>query len=224
MKKNILYIFIVFSLVSCSGRLLFTGKYASKDSPYGFYINPDSTFSYKFYQFHEYEYSNGKWFKKDKYLILNSNLRDITIPLVIKDESILSGDSLNNFSFEFVSSGLPAKDCECAIVINDTSKQIRRCDSIALVEITMPVHNLFVEVRKSPLLMTSLRFSLHPLVTNTYIPKKEYGNSANFKIIVNDSLFSYKIFNNKKLKISKRGLYYYNEKGRGKYWIPKLNE
>jgi hypothetical protein len=224
MKKYIIFISITFLLVSCSGRFLFTGKYASKDSPYGFYINSDSTFSYKFYQFHEYEYSKGRWVKKNRFLILNSSLKDITIPLIVKDESGLSSDSLNKFSFEFVSTEVPAKDCECAIIINDISKEIRRCDSIALVEIKMPVRKILVEVRKSPLMMTSLRFSLDPLVTNTYTAKKEYGNFTSFKIVVIDSLFSYKVFDNTKLKIRKGGLYYYNQKGNGKHWIPKLNE
>jgi hypothetical protein len=224
MKKCILYISITFLLASCSDRFLFTGRYASKDSPYGFYINSDSTFSYKFYQFHEYEYSKGKWVKQNRFLILNSSLKNTTIPLVVKDESSLSSDSLNKFSFEFVSTGVPAKDCECAIIINDTSKEIRRCDSVELVEIKMPVRKIFVEVRKSPLLMTSLRFSLDPLVTNAYTTRNDFGNIVNFKIDVNDSLFSYKVFDNTKLKISRGGLYYNNQKGDGKHWIPKLSE
>jgi hypothetical protein len=223
MKKYILYVSIIFLFASCSGRFLFTGKYASKDSPYGFYINSDSTFSYKFYQFHEYEYSKGKWVKENRYLILNSSLNDITIPLVEKDESGLGSDSLNKFSFEFISTEIPAKDCECAIIINDTSKEIRRCDSLGLIEVKLPVRKILVEVRKSPLLMTSLRFSLDPLLTNAYNPKKEYGNSTSFKIMVNDSLFSYKVFDSTKLKIRRGGLYYYNQKGNRKHWIPKLN-
>jgi hypothetical protein len=224
MKKNTLLISVAFLLTSCSNKFLFTGKYASKNSPYGFSINTDSTFSYKFYQFHEYEYSHGKWFKKNKSLFLNSSLKDITLPLIVKDESSLNSDSLNKFSFEFVSTEIPAKDCECAIIINDTSKEIRRCDSVALVEIKMPVHKIFVEVRKSPLLMTSLRFSLDPLVTNAYTTKKDFGNFTRFKIVVNDSLFSYKVFDSTKLEIRKGGVYYYNQKGNGKHWIPKLND
>lgn len=224
MKKNTLFVSLAFILASCSNKFHFTGKYASKNSPYEISINIDSTFSYKFYQFHEYEYSKGRWFKKSKSLILSSSLKDITIPLVVKGESGLNSDSLNKFSFEYVSTEIPAKDCECAIIINDTSKEIRRCDSVALIEIRVPVHKLYVEVRKSPLLMTSLRFSLDPLVTNTYTTRNEYGNFTRFKIMANDSLFSYRIFDSTKLKIRKGGLYYYNQKGNRKHWIPKLND
>jgi hypothetical protein len=225
MKKYTLYLSLLVLLVSCSSRLPIIGKYASKDSPFGFNINRDSTFDYKFYQFHEFEYSKGKWYKKgNRTIFLNSTRKDITIPLMVIDSSVLKSDNLNRFSFEFGSDEIAAKDCECAIVINDTAKVIRRCDSIVLVEIKAPVHTLFVEVRKSPLLMTSLRFSLDPLITNVYSTSKEYGNLTKFKIIVKDSLFSYKVLDNQKIKVKEKGIYFYDNKGNRKHWIPRFSE
>ena len=225
MRKYTLYLLLPVLLAGCSNKLLITGRYASKDSPYGFNLNQDSTFDYKFYQFHEYEYSTGKWKKKgNRTIILNSTRKDITIPLEVTESSELKNENVNRFSFEFRSNEIAAKDCECAIIINDTEKEIRRCDSIALVEIKMPVHKLFVEVRKSPLLMTSLRFSLDPLITNNYSTAKEYGNFAKFRIIVNDSLFSYKVFDNRKIKVKTDGIYFYDDKGSKKHWIPRFNE
>jgi hypothetical protein len=213
-----------FLLVSCSRELIITGRYASKNSPYGFYLNQDSTFDYKFYQFHAYEYSSGKWQKKgNRTVILNSTHKDISIPLEVVESSELKNGNVNKFSFEFRSNEIMAKDCECAIIINDTAKVIRRCDSLGLVEIKVPVQKLFVEVRKSPLLMTSLRFSLDPLITNSYSTTKEYGNFVKFRIIVNDSLFSYKVFDGRKLKVKAEGIYFYDDKGVKKHWIPRLN-
>ena len=225
MKKHAPVLLLSLLLASCSNKWIFIGKYASNNSPYGLNIKSDSTFDYKFYQFHAYEYSTGKWYKKSHGdIILNSFLKDITIPLAVTESSELKNENVNKFSFEFRSNEIAAKDCECAIIINDTVKEIRRCDSIALVEIKIPVHKLFVEVRKSPLLMTSLRFSLDPLITKVYSTSKDYGNFIKFNIMVNDSLFSYKVFDNKAIKVKKGGIYFHNDKGDKKHWIPKLNE
>ncbi|MEI2824038.1 MAG: hypothetical protein V9F02_11520 [Chitinophagaceae bacterium] len=225
MKKHTLYLLFIFLLTSCSNKLFITGRYASKNSPYGFNLNQDSTFEYKFYQFHAYKYSTGKWRKKgNRTIILNSTRKDITIPLEATESSELKDENLNRFSFEFTSNGIAAKDCECAIIINDTTKEIRRCDSLALVEIKMPVHKLLVEVRKSPLLMTSLRFSLDPLITNSFFAAKEYGSLTKFRITVNDSLFSYKVFDERKLKVKANGVYFYDDKGDRKHWIPRFNQ
>ena len=225
MKKHAPVLLLSLLLASCSNKWIFIGKYASNNSPYGLNIKSDSTFDYKFYQFHAYEYSTGKWYKKSHGdIILNSFHKDITIPLAVTESSELKNENVNKFSFEFRSNEIAAKDCECAIIINDTVKEIRRCDSIALVEIKIPVHKLFVEVRKSPLLMTSLRFSLDPLITKVYSTSKDYGNFIKFNIMVNDSLFSYKVFDNKAIKVKKGGIYFHNDKGDKKHWIPKLNE
>lgn len=228
MVKYLFYISLLLAGMGCSKGLILTGKYASKynskkNSPYGFNINTDSTFSYSFYQFHVYEYSVGKWYrKKNKEIILNSTIKDASIPLFVTESPKLAGNSENRFSFEFNSNGIAAKDCECTIIINDTIRQIRRCDSIALVEVKVPVSRILVEVRKSPLLFTVLRFSLNPLISNVYSVPEEFGNFTKFKIVVNDSLFSYKIFDNKRIKVNKKGIYLYEDKGCRKHWIPRL--
>lgn len=224
MKMHIIFLLLPFSIVGCFTKPVYTGKYASKSGSYGLQINEDSTFNYKFYQFHAYEYSTGKWHKEgNRKIILNSLHKNITMPLTVI-ESGSNSDSINRFSFEFRSIEIGAKDCECAIFINDTLKEIRRCDSMALIAIKEPVQKVFVQVRKSPLLMTSLRFSLDPLITNVYSTPKEYGNLTKFKIIINDSLFSYKVFDNKIIKVKEKGIYFYDDKGEKKHWIPKLND
>jgi hypothetical protein len=224
-NKYILLLLFPFLIAGCSSKFRITGRYGSKESPYSFDINQDSTYYYKFYQFHEYEYSTGKWHGKGyRAIVLNSNNQNITIPLLQVESSKNLGGNINRFSFEFESNGIAAKDCECAIIINGATKVIRRCDSIALVEIGIPVSSLFVEIRKSPLLMTSLRFSLDPLITHIYSTPNNYGNFIKFKIVVNDSLFSYEVFKNRKLKFRKNGIYFYDNKGIKKHWIPKLTE
>ncbi len=224
MRQYIPYLLLFLLLQGCSSKFFVTGKYASKNSPYGFNINKDSTFGYKFYQFHAYEYSTGEWHKEgNRKIVLNSLHKNITMPLTVI-ESGSNDDSINRFSFEFKSIEIGAKDCECAIFINDTLKEIRRCDSMGLIAIKESVRKIFVQIRKSPLLMTTLRFSLEPLVTNVYSTSKEYGNFIKFNIMINDSLFSYKVFDNKVIKVKEKGIYFYDDKGEKKHWIPKLNE
>ena len=217
-------VFLSLLLASCTNKIVLDGKYASQESPYGFVLKSDSTFEYKFYQFHAYEYSSGKWYRKNsKSIVLNSGRSNTDIPLIPVSIIQLRDSSTNKFSFDFSSNGIAAKDCECAIIINDTSKVIRRCDSISLINIEMIVNKLFVEVRKSPLQMTSFRFSLYPLVTNVFSPLHSKGNVVKLKIIINDSLFSYRVFNSEKIGIRRRGLSFYDSKRKGKYWVPKLN-
>lgn len=224
MRQYIPYLLLFLLLQGCSSIFFVTGKYASKNSSYGFNINKDSTFSYKFYQFHAYEYSTGEWHKEgNRKIVLNSLHKNITMPLTVI-ESGSNDDSINRFSFEFKSIEIGAKDCECAIFINDNLKEIRRCDSMALIAIKEPVRKIFVQIRKSPLLMTSLRFSLEPLVTNVYSTSKEYGNFIKLNIMINDSLFSYKVFDNKVIKVKEKGIYFFDDKGEKKHWISKLNE
>ena len=42
--------------------------------------------------------------------------------------------------------------------------------------------------------------------------------------MINDSFFSYKVFDNKVIKVKEKGIYFYDDKGEKKHWIPKLNE
>ena len=86
------------------------------------------------------------------------------------------------------------------------------------------IRKIYIEIRKQPLLLNSLRFSLEPLVTDAYSTSNEYGNVTKLSTMINGAFFSYKIFNNTIIKIKEKGIYFYDVKGDKKQWIPKLDE
>jgi hypothetical protein len=229
MKSYIKYLLISVIISGCSNKFYLTGKYASNNSPYasnnspfGFNINNDSTFEYKFYQFHNYESSTGMWYKVGKNKIaLNSFYKNLAIPLKVVEMGS-NKDSINSISFQINGIEIDEKDCECALFINDTLKEIKRCDSMKSYSTKEAIRKIYIEIRKRPLLLTSFRFSLEPLVTNFYSTSNEYGNLIKFEIIINNSLFSYRVFNNTIIKIKEKGIFFYNDKGGKKYWIPRL--
>mgnify|MGYP000220765427 FL=1 len=132
-------------------------------------------------------------------------------------------DSINSISFQINGIEIDEKDCECALFINDTLKEIKRCDSMKSYSTKEAIRKIYIEIRKQPLLLNSLRFSLEPLVTDAYSTSNEYGNVTKLSIMINGAFFSYKIFNNTIIKIKEKGIYFYDVKGNKKQWIPKLH-
>jgi hypothetical protein len=223
MKPYLAYLFLFVLITSCSSKFLAEGKYRSKNSPHGFDIKKDSTFKYIFYQFHSYEFSTGIWHNAGKNkIVLNSFYKSLKIPLTAI-ESGSNKDSINSISFQINGIEIDEKDCECALFINDTLKEIKRCDSMKSYSTKEAIRKIYIEIRKQPLLLNSLRFSLEPLVTDAYSTSNEYGNVTKLSIMINGAFFSYKIFNNTIIKIKEKGIYFYDVKGNKKQWIPKLH-
>jgi hypothetical protein len=224
MKSYIKYLLISVIISGCSNKFYITGKYRSKNSPHGFDIKKDSTFKYIFYQFHSYEFSTGIWHNAGKNkIVLNSFYKSLKLPLTAI-ESGSNKDSINSISFQINGIEIDEKDCECALFINDTLKEIKRCDSMKSYSTKEAIRKIYIEIRKQPLLLNSLRFSLEPLVTDAYSTSNEYGNVTKLSIMINGAFFSYKIFNNTIIKIKEKGIYFYDVKGNKKQWIPKLDE
>ncbi len=224
MKPYLAYLFLIVLITSCSSKFLAEGKYRSKNSPHGFDIKKDSTFKYIFYQFHSYEFSTGIWHNAGKNkIVLNSFYKSLKIPLTAI-ESGSNKDSINSISFQINGIEIDEKDCECALFINDTLKEIKRCDSMKSYSTKEAIRKIYIEIRKQPLLLNSLRFSLEPLVTDAYSTSNEYGNVTKLSIMINGAFFSYKIFNNTIIKIKEKGIYFYDVKRNKKQWIPKLDE
>jgi hypothetical protein len=222
MKSYIKYLLISVIISGCSNKFYITGKYRSKNSPHGFDIKKDSTFKYIFYQFHSYEFSTGIWHNAGKNkIVLNSFYKSLKIPLTAI-ESGSNKDSINSISFQINGIEIDEKDCECALFINDTLKEIKRCDSMKSYSTKEAIRKIYIEIRKQPLLLNSLRFSLEPLVTDAYSTSNEYGNVTKLSIMINGAFFSYKIFNNTIIKIKEKGIYFYDVKGNKKQWIPRL--
>lgn len=224
MKLYYAYLFLFVLITSCSSKFLAEGKYRSKNSTHRFDIKKDSTFKYVFYQFHSYEFSTGIWHYAGKNkIVLNSFFKSLKMPLTAI-ESGSNKDSINSITFQINGTEIDEKDCECALFINDTLKEIKRCDSMKSYSTKEAIRKIYIEIRKQPLLLNSLRFSLEPLVTDAYSTSNEYGNVIKLSTMINGAFFSYKIFNNTIIKIKEKGIYFYDVKGDKKQWIPKLDE
>jgi hypothetical protein len=219
------------------------GKYSRVED--NFHLNGDSTFIYEYYAFHAFENSKGTWKREGKrHIVLNSDIKSRIIPLkVIALNSPTIGET--NLSIH-VNGDLDKANYKCAVFINDTLCELKfghflkstnmdkealeheinvndlwfryiRCDSLLSVTTKTPIRNIYFIIRKIPIELTSTNFAPTPLETEKYFFNfNKSDNSYNIIINFNDSLFSYKVFNNEKVELTKRGIKIYSQ--RTKKW------
>ena len=96
------------------------------------------------------------------------------------------------------------------------------CKPNYLTTVDIPIRSIYMKILKQPLKPSSTAYFRDPLVTEPYYLKSEKTNALKIKIIINDSLFQYKVFNNVPVTIKKTGIYYFEDRDK-KYWIPRLN-
>jgi len=213
-------IIIVLFCSCCSTNINIVGKYASKTNPNCFQFNDDSSFIYEFRLYHMYEYSTGTWIKNKKNAIeINSLIKNTIIPLKINEEENTDQDKSNISVFLKVAHGLQLSDYRCEIYLNGSYYNVKRCDSLSSIQISMPVNNIYFEFIKAPLVFNSTLMSL-PLTTEKYETIR--NNSVNLKIEAsfNDSLFSYRTFNREIVKVKNNYIkYFFNKKWQK---IPKV--
>jgi hypothetical protein len=189
-------------LCSCTINTNITGKYASNKKPYGFEFRSDSTFLYEYGEFELYKYSSGTWSPLNKHtIILNSKIKNTTIPIKVNEDDINnSKKSVLSIALS-IDGELNLPDYKCHIYINDTLYEVKRCDSLSLIQINSPIRNVYFQIERHPIVVNSTFISL-PLITEGYTPKRSICNlkiEASFK----DSLFSYQSFNNERLKLKR---------------------
>ncbi len=246
--RVIAIIYTAVLLCGCSANIKVVGKYTSKSNPDFFQFNADSTFDYKYQAYHVNEYSSGKWAQfKEKEVVLNSSIQSRDIPLRVNQslDRINLGSSIK-LNFE---ANLDLQNYKCVIFINDTlysfkgeglivpteltitefEKEVNladiyfrytRCDSLSSLRLNSPIRSLFLKIIKYEINSTySIR---KPLKTEKYISLLGVKNTAlAVSVSFTDSLFNYRVFNNEKVKVKRKGISVFNDNNKSWWYIPK---
>lgn len=215
------YVFFIFLLFSCSSSREVPGEYLSSKSPYSLILNKDSTFSYRYKFEFAYKYSSGTWNKTGKNkIILNSYIKERRLPLKIYE----SGNNEENKSnVNFLSVNVDISDADkkyywCEIFINDALYEKINCDSLSSISITPPINSVFFGLTADERIPG--RF-LDTLYTDKFFPKSNSANKLKADISYIDSLFNYRVFNNEVLKMTRKGLNFYNYQSSEWQSLPK---
>lgn len=206
-----LFMYSFFLLCSCSSSIKLPGNYSSKNIPYSFTLNPDSTFDYRYKFEFAYEHSQGKWKKAGRNeIVLTSYIQNKSLPLKVQ---YLDAHEIGQANFFSVNISMPDTDknyYQCMIFINDTLYQKRNCDSIDSILITSPVRSIFFKLSTDIRMPTRL---LDTLSTDKFIPRSSTANREKISIVLSDSLFNYRVFNKEALRVTRRGLRFYDSRG-----------
>lgn len=202
------FMLLLFSIYACRSTIQLPGDYSSNNVSYSFILNADSTFIYRYkYQF-AYEYSQGTWFEfSRKRVVLNSRVKDRAVPLQVYGLDNDGIDSVNYFSISVNLSDNDLKYYQCLIFINDTLYGKRSCDSLSSITIASPVRDIYFKISADIRKPTR---SLDTLCTVKYFTKSFNANKKQVDIIINDSLFNYRVFDNDILKVTEKGLKFYD--------------
>lgn len=211
--KIIAIVLITLLLCCCTTSVKIVGKYASTATPNCFEFKDDSTYIYEFRKFHVYEYSTGSWCKiKNNRIEINSTIKNTIVPLKTSEQW---NGNLNKSGLSIVlrqPTGMHLKDYKCEIYINDNFYDIKRCDSLSFVQLNTSLYSVYLKFFKDPVVVTSDIIYL-PIITEKYKVKSNSVVNLVIEVSINDSLFSYKTFNNEVIKINNGGIkYYYNRK------------
>lgn len=220
MKSVNVYLFFLVVLSACSNLKEISGEYSSRQIPYVFYLNKDSTYYYH-YQFQfDSEYSFGKWRKIGKRAImLNSQYEKKLLQLKSEHNNTVTKDHI---IFNIVTPDFNRKYYECLIFVNGALRTRQKCDSTISVSIRKPIEDVFLgftaDRAVDPLLATR---ALDTVYTEKFYPQAALYDKYTLRIVYNDSLFNYKVFDNEVLKITRNGLIFYDPKRKTKQTIPK---
>lgn len=220
MKLVNLYLFFLVAVSACANLKEISGEYSSRQIPYVFYLNKDSTFYYH-YQFQfDSEYSFGKWRKiGKKAVILNSHYKKKSLQLISEHNNTVTEDHI---IFNIVTPDFNRNYYECLIFVNGALWTRQKCDSTISVSIRKPIMDVFLgftaDRKIDPLLATR---ALDTIYTEKLYPQDAPYDKYTLRIVYNDSLFNYKVFDDEVLKITKKGLIFYDPKRKTKQSIPK---
>lgn len=201
---------IIFLCSGCSINVV--GKYSSNKSSSSFQFKRDSTFMYEYRAYHLYQYSVGKWERiKRNMITLTSDIKDITIPLSIKEIDHIDDTSNNIISIDLdIKNSRSLADYMCEVYVNDELYCIRRCDSITSIPVTVPIKTCYFHFTKEPEIALTTAVA-PPLFTNKYRSNDSItGNKLTIAIDFNNSYFFYKAFNEDTIRVKKHGIRIFN--------------
>lgn len=215
MKKDFIYFFIIiyvcYSCVSPFNVGVYNGENNS-GNPNDFTFFEDSTFIYNYYGSIK-KHSFGKYKIRDNKIILNSNIKNITVPV---DVSTLICDSLidkNRITFLLKLSEGMQEDYKCIPILNNDTLNnkegiIYLTQGIQIDEkwggytmyYTEPIDSIKLYILKNPFIGRPKE----PLMSETIYFDKVIEKDITLNITINDSLFGYRVFNNTMLEIKKK--------------------
>ncbi|GAB6010088.1 hypothetical protein [Dysgonomonas reticulitermitis] len=220
MKKYFIYFFIVLCVYySCTSSFkmgLYNGKNNSGNAN-EFTFSEDSTFTYDYYGLIR-KHSSGKYKIKDDGIILNSSVKDITVPVKI---SVLLCDSLTGKNKITVLFNLPEeeqKNYRCILIINkDTLNNNEDALKLYITQdiwmddewgtytgyYSKPIDSIRLTVMRIPFLSPP-GILIEPMETKTMYFDKVIGKDITINLTINDSLFGYKVFDNIVLDIKRK--------------------
>lgn len=218
-----IYYYFIFLLFACSVGTDLSGDYSSRLIPYSVILNKDSTFSYRYKFTFDYEYSFGKWSRLNKNtIVLISHFKEKLLLLKVQQSKMTEGEKSN---LSIKTPDLEREYYECLIFVNDFLYTKEKCDSIISISIKEPIENFYLGLtadRKiDPLLATR---ALDTLYTEKFISKPSMYGKYEVEIIYNDSLFNYKVFNHETIKVTRKGLKFYDYRRKKRETIPKKND
>ena len=202
---------IIILTLGCSHKVQY-GTYASKKSPHVLTIRKDGTFAYHYhFQFVTWE-SMGVWTTTNKknQILLNSSLKQKKFFLK-GDASLVKAVNLNGAKCLLtVDANIPDRqknEYECLIYINDSIDKKCNCDSIY----SLPIYKDVKDIRLRLHSYSSMpgRF-FDTLSTSKYAVNSANFNNLKLSIVFDDSLFNYKIFDNKIFTFSKKNIKFYD--------------
>lgn len=198
MKKNFIYIFIVICITcySCTSSFK-SGKYNGQngsENPNDFTFFEDSTFSYNYYGSIG-KHSSGKYEIKDNKIILNSTIKDITIPI---QYSIFSSDSLTKKNRITIQLRVPdvrtQKDYKCIPILNQDTLNVDY-GTYTTYSFT-PLDSVKLEIWVLPFVVARPE---EPITTQTIYFDSVLEKDIIFNITIDESLFGYRVFDNVEL-------------------------
>lgn len=189
-------------LCGCSLKTNIIGKYASSKNPNCFEFKSDSTFLYEYREKAQYKFSTGTWSNNNQHtIIVNSKISNTIIPIKVdENKSINPQESIISIALN-ITGEMNLSNYKCNIFINDNFYIAKRCDSLSSIIVNLPIRDVYFLIERRPIVFTST-YLLFPLISESYKPK---CNTCNLKIEASfrDSLFSYRSFNNERLKVKK---------------------
>jgi hypothetical protein len=246
--KQLTFAIAIILLSGCSKNLII-GQYTGMSNPDSFQFSKDLTYTYGYNAFHLNEYSSGKWYQLNKrIIILNSFVENRNLEVRVDNKKV---EVNNDYNLKLTfNSNSNLENYKCVIFINDTLYTLKgsrllvptniihsqfvktielndlysmyiRCDSLLLLKVNNAINSISFRVIKLPS-NYSTQINKYALESkNTTIFDTE-NNAISIAISFSDSLFNYRLFRNEKLKISKRGIYIYNENSTKWWYIPKI--
>ena len=203
MKKYIYFgLCLITILSSCSTSFKY-GEYHNPRASYYITLFADSTFEYRSNATNCYIESFGRWRRQDNAIYLNSNIRKERFSMQMQKTQGNSSVSVINIDMN-----VPVevkKDYICYPYWNDRLLIGYPERGSYSYSATVPIDSLRFTVYKIPLLIAGFgpKSCFHEVKTEVVTPQLAVGENLNVMINVIDSLFSYQVFNETKLKIGK---------------------